>query len=148
MSDATRRAVLALGVIALVGGIAGLAYSSGQDLTAPRGARVGEFMHLNPLGSIISIVLALVALAAGWWRSHGLTLAASAGFWACVVLVALQANREPNLLGGTASTVAFHLGLAAGLLALALSERAAQRVDAGTDHVERDAAAGHPQQPG
>ncbi len=126
MSDATRRAVFTLGVIALVGGLAGLIYSSGQDLTASRGERVGEFMHLNPLGSVTTIILAVGTLAAGWRRSLVLTSAASAGFWLCVALVTLQANRVPNLLGGTASTVAFHLGLAAGLLALALAERAAQ----------------------
>ncbi len=45
----------------------------------------------------------------------------------CVVLVTFGANRPTNLLGGTASTVGFHLGPAAGLLTLVLAERAALR---------------------
>jgi hypothetical protein len=125
MTDTTRRAVLVLGAIAILGGLAGLVVSSGQAFTEPRGARVWELMHLNPLGSWVSIRLGALPLLAGWQRSRVIALVAAAGFLAAVLAVTFGANRPTNPLGGTASTVGFYLGPGAGLLALALAERAA-----------------------
>ncbi len=130
MSESTRRAVVVLGVLTLLGGIAGIVYSAGQSFTAPGGARVGELMHLNPLGSWVSIGLGGLTIVAGWRRSITLAFVAVAGFAACVVAVTLGANRDVNPLGGTASTVGFHLGPGVGVLALALAERAASRATA------------------
>lgn len=130
MSEPVRRAVLAVGLLVLIGGVAGLIVSSGQDLTEARGARVGAFMHLNPLGSWVSVGVGVLTVVAGVQRSRTLVLASALGFAICVVLVTIGANRSFNPLGGTASTVAFHLGPAAGLLALALAERAAEQADA------------------
>lgn len=129
MSEPVRRAVIVLGALILLGGVLGLVASSGQSLTEARGARVVELMHLNPLGSWISIGLGAIAIAAGILRSHLLALIASAGLLVCVVLVTFGANRPTNALGGTASTVGFHLGPAAGLLILSLAEHAAQQTD-------------------
>lgn len=125
MTDATRRAVLALGVLTVVGGLAGLVVSSGQAFTEPRGARVWELMHLNPLGSWVSIGLGALTLLAGWLRSAAVALLAAAGALAAVLAVTFGANQTTNPLGGTASTVGFFLGPGVGLLALVLAERAA-----------------------
>lgn len=137
MIEPVRRAVIIVGAIVLVGGIAGLIYSSGQDLTEPQGARVGAFMHLNPLGSWVSIALGALTVVAGVLRSRALTFVACLGLMICVVMVAFGANRSTNPLGGTASTVGFHLGPAAGMLALVLAERAAGRVGRLWDPDER-----------
>jgi hypothetical protein len=128
MSDTTRRAVLALGAIAVLGGIAGLWASSGQAFTEPRGARVWELMHLNPLGSWVSIALGTLTLLAGWLRSAVVALIAAVGLLVCVLAVTFGANQATNPLGGTASTVGFYLGPGVGLLALVLAERAATDV--------------------
>lgn len=133
MSTPVRRAVIVLGALVVLGGVLGLVASSGQPLTEPRGARVFELMHLNPLGSWISIGLGAIAIAAGILRAHLLALVAAVGLLVCVVLVTFGANRPTNLLGGTASTVGFHLGPGAGLLMLSVAERAAHRGEPTTE---------------
>lgn len=129
MTGPVPHAVITLGVIVLVGGIAGLIYSAGQDLMEVPGASVGAFIHLNPLGSWVSIALGSLTIVSGALRSRMLALSAAVGFLACVILVTFGANRPTNPLGGTASTVGFYLGPAAGLLALVLAERAADRAE-------------------
>lgn len=125
MSHATRICLLVLGALVLLGGIGGLAASAGQELTAPDGTRVGDLHHLNPLGSVVTIGLAVLTLVAGAIRSRSLVLLAGGLFAVGVVLVALGAERPVNPLGGSASTAGFFLGPAAALLALGLSEHAA-----------------------
>jgi len=143
MTEPVRRAVIVVGAIVLIGGIAGLIVSSGQDLTEPRGARVGALMHLNPLGSWVSIALGVLTIVGGVLRSHAAVLAASVGLFVCVVFVTFGANRPTNPLGGTASTVSFYLGPAAGLLALVLAERAAQQAASSSVEATDDAAREH-----
>lgn len=121
MSGRVRAAALVLGALGVIGGVAGLSFSSGQALAAAEGARIGAFMHLNPLGAIVSIVLGLVALAGAGLRRQLLVLAAAAGWLAAAVLTVVQSGREPNWLGGTAATLSFFLAVGAGLLALAIA---------------------------
>lgn len=133
MTEPVRRAVIVVGAIVLIGGIAGLIVASGQDFTEAEGARVGALMHLNPLGASVSIALGVLTVVGGVLRSHVVVLVASVGLLVCVLLVTVGANRPTNLLGGTASTVGFHLGPAAGLLALVLAERAARQASSSDD---------------
>jgi hypothetical protein len=127
MSRSSGRAVLTIGVLIVVGGIAGLITSAGQAFTEPDGARVASLMHLNPLGSWVSVALGLLTLAAGLRRSRSLALLAGVAALVGVAVVTAGANRPVNLLGGTASTVAFFLGPGVALLSLVLAERAAER---------------------
>lgn len=121
MTGGVRVAAMVLGALGVLGGVLGFAASSGQPFTAAEGVRIGELFHLNPLGSAVSVALGLVALAAGLLRQRTVVLAASAGWLIAALLTGAQSGREVNLLGGTASTLAFFLGLGAGLLALAIA---------------------------
>lgn len=131
MKGGVRTAALVLGALGVIGGLAGLSFSSGQAVTAAEGARIGAFMHLNPLGAIVSIVLGVVALAGAGLRLQPVVLAAAAGWLAAAVLTVVQSGREPNWLGGTAATLSFFLAVGAGLLALAIApdETGAGRTD-------------------
>jgi hypothetical protein len=135
-----RTAALVLGVVGVVGGVLGFLESAGQPFTAPEGARVGALFHLNPLGSAVAVALGAVTLAGAWSRQRAVTLAASAGWLVAALLTVAQAGREVNLLGGTGSTLAFFLGLGAGLLALAIAPdevgpgQAAPVADGGVAH--------------
>ena len=121
MKGGVRTAALVLGALGVIGGLAGLSFSSGQAVTAAEGARIGAFMHLNPLGAIVSVVLGVVALAGAGLRLQPVVLAAAAGWLAAAVLTVVQSGREPNWLGGTAATLSFFLAVGAGLLALAIA---------------------------
>jgi len=121
MNGGIRTAALVLGVIGVASGAAGFAVSAGQPFTAAEGARVGEFFHLNPLGSLVTLVLGLVALAGAVARLRAVVLGAAVGWLLAALQVVLQSGGGSNLLGGTASTLALFLGVGAGLLALALA---------------------------
>lgn len=118
-----RRAVLVLGALALAGGLGTLLIGlfEGQALLADRGARLGALMHLNPLGALVSTALACATLAAGALRSRMLVRVASAGWLLAALQVIAQSGRDPNVLGGTASTLAFFLAMGAGLAAIGLA---------------------------
>jgi hypothetical protein len=133
MNDSTRRALLGLGTIVLVAGIAGLVVSWGQAFTEPDGARIGSLLHLNPLGSLVSIGLGTLAIVAGLRRNHPASLVAAAGLLIAAALVVVGANRSVNPLGGTASTLALFLGAGVGVLTLTLAARAARRADTTQD---------------
>lgn len=121
MRGGVRTAALVLAGLGALGGVLGFLFASGQPLTAPEGARVGELFHLNPLGAIVSVALGAAALAGAALGRRALVLTASAGWLVAAILTVLQSGREVNLLGGTASTLAFFLGIGAGLLALAIA---------------------------
>jgi hypothetical protein len=125
MNGGIRTAALVLGVLGVLSGATGFAVSAGQPFTAAEGARVGELFHLNPLGSLVSVVLGLVALGGAAARLRAVVLASAVGWLLAALQVVLQSGGEPNLLGGTASTLALFLGLGGGLLALAVAPDAA-----------------------
>ena len=118
-----RRTVLVLGVLALVSGLGTLTLglAEGQELLAERGVRLGTLMHLNPLGSLVTIALAGVTIGAALARSRVLLLGASGGWLVAVAQTIAQSGRDPNVLGGTASTLAFFLAMAASLAAIGLT---------------------------
>jgi len=116
-----RTAALVLGALGVLSGAAGFAVSAGQPFTAAEGARVGELFHLNPLGSLVTLVLGLVALGGAVARVRAVVLAAAAGWLLAALQVVLQSGGQSNLLGGTASTLALFLAMGGGLLALAVA---------------------------
>ena len=132
MADPTvRRAVLVLGGLALVAGLSTLllGLADGQPFLATQGVRLGTLMHLNPLGALVTVALAVLTLAAGAVRSRLLVQLAAASWLLAALQVVAQGGREPNVLGGTASTLAFFLAMAAGLAAIGFTPDAGDRVE-------------------
>jgi hypothetical protein len=118
-----RRSVLLLGCLALLSGLGTLVMglAEGQEFLATRGVRLGTLMHLNPLGSLATIALAGMTIGAALGRSRVLLLGASAGWLLAVVQCIVQSGRDPNVLGGTASTLAFFLAMTASLAVIGLT---------------------------
>ena len=108
--DRVDRAVLAIGLLALVAGCA-----------TPLG-----YARLRGVGLVVTVVLGLLAMAAGWLARRQLALASGIGFLAAAVLQIVQlggraGDVEHGILDGNASTFALWLGLGVGLLALGLT---------------------------
>lgn len=142
MTGGIRTAALVLGVLGVLGGVLGLLFASGQPFTAAEGTRIGELFHLNTLGAIVSVVLGAVTLAGATLGRRVVVLAASAGWLLAALLTVLQSGGEPNLLGGTASTLAFFLGIGGGLGMLAIAPAETRADGAATDGAAGDRTAG------
>ncbi|MCP3757209.1 hypothetical protein [Streptomyces sp. TBY4] len=77
---------------------------------------------LGDAGTLVLLLLAAAAVAAGLSGVRSLIALAGAGFLAAAVLQLVQIGwTGANLLGGDGSTVALLLGFAVGLLALGLA---------------------------
>jgi hypothetical protein len=120
VSASLRRAVLVLGVLGLVSGVAGLIYSAGEPF-AGAGTRLGAFMSFNGLGAVVTLALAVLSLVAGVAGRRPLVLAAGVGHLLGALLVVVGLGLGVRLLGGNGSTLSYFLGLGFGLLALGLS---------------------------
>ncbi|QNE21364.1 hypothetical protein F1D05_29895 [Kribbella qitaiheensis] len=104
------RSAIALGVGAAASPLLGLG-----SQTPPR------LITLGTIGVIVTLVLAITALAGGYLHVRPLIMAAGAGFVAAAVLQTVQASLGgANTLGGDGSIVALYLGFAVGLLAIGL----------------------------
>ncbi|MCP3756986.1 hypothetical protein [Streptomyces sp. TBY4] len=77
---------------------------------------------LGGVGTLVLLLLAAAAVAAGFSGVRSLIALAGAGFLAAAVLQLVQIGwTGANLLGGDGSTVALLIGFAVGLLALGLT---------------------------
>lgn len=108
--DRLDRAVLAIGLLALA-----------AVVLSPLG-----YARLRGAGLVVTVVLGLLAVAAGWLARRPLALAAGIGFLAAAALQIAQLGGRPSavehgILDGNASTFALWLGLGVGLLALGLT---------------------------
>lgn len=113
--DRVDRAVLAIGLLALV---AVAVYPLG-------------YARLRGVGLVVTVLLGLLAVAAGWLARRQLALASGIGFLAAAVLQIVQlggtaGDVERGILGGNASTFALWLGLGVGLVVLGLTPGAAR----------------------
>lgn len=119
MTGAVRTAVVVLGVLGIVVGALGLAVAAGQPLTAPEGARIGAFVHVNLLGAGLTLVLGAVALVGAGLGARAIVAVSGAGWLVGALLTVLQSGRDPNLLGGSAATLGLFMAVGTGLLVLA-----------------------------
>lgn len=120
MSRQTARGAAALGSIAIVFGCWGLVAAREVGWIAPRGVRLGAFVHLTLSGATVLLVMGMLALAGAIVSRRWLVLA-SAGLGAVgVVLAVAGAGRDMNLLGASGSTLSLLIGLAAGLCAIGI----------------------------
>ena len=114
-----RRGLLVLSGIALAVGVGGLLAARDLPFTAARGEiLLGLGVSFNPLGALITIVLAAAAIWGALVAGRGLVLAAAGGFALAALQVLLQFGRATNWLGSRGSNLSFWLALAVGLLSL------------------------------
>ncbi len=105
------RAAAVLGVVSLVGAAAG------------RLKGTFGFIHLGHHGYLVVLILGLLAAVAGWFGLRILVVVTGAAYFVAAVVQALLIGRHSDPFGGDGSTVAFWLGLGAGLLAVGLTPR-------------------------
>ena len=118
MIDRVRRVELLVAAVALAAGALALLFARDLAFTSAQGARVGSLFSLNPLGALLTIALAVLALAAAASRAHRLVQAAGAGFLVAAAVQLAQSGRATNWLGGRPSTFSLLLAVAAGLIVL------------------------------
>jgi hypothetical protein len=81
----------------------------------------GKLVQFNPLGALVTLVLAALAYVGAWFRQRAMILVAALGFGACVIQVLVQFGRSSNVLGGRGGNLAVFLAFAVGLAVLALT---------------------------
>jgi hypothetical protein len=108
--DALDRAALALGVVSILS--AGFVFVEGNL----------QLVQIRAAGLVVSLVLGLLAVAAGWLGERALILATGAGFLlAAGIQLVMLAGGAGSFLGGNASTFSLWLGLGVGLIAVGLA---------------------------
>lgn len=134
-----RRAELVLAGLGLIVGVSGLVVARNVGFTSADGAILFErgddviwakLLQFSPLGAIVTVALASVALLGAWIRQRALVLAAAAGYAICSLQVIVQFGRSDNVLGVRGGNLALFLALTVGLAALALTD-VREPVDAG-----------------
>jgi hypothetical protein len=105
------RAVVALGVVSLVGAVVG------------RPGGTFAFVHLGHHGYLVALIGGLLAGVAGWFGLRLLVLATGVAYLVAAVVQALLIGRHSDPFGGDGSTVAFWLALGVGLVAVGLTPR-------------------------
>ena len=126
-----RRAQLVVCVVALAFALVGLVVARDLGFTARRGALIGptDFelatLTLNPLGALLSAMLAAVGAVGAWLHRRLLVTIAGGGFLVLAALVLVQWGGPTNWTGGRGSNISLWLGAGVGLLALVSAERGA-----------------------
>jgi hypothetical protein len=83
-----------------------------------------QLVQIGAIGLVVSLVLGLLAIAAGLLAERTLMLAAGAGFLlAAVAQLVMLSGGSSGFLGGNASTFSLWLALGVGLIALGMVPR-------------------------
>lgn len=119
---AARRAELWIAGLLLAVGLWGLVLARDGPFAGPAGTRIADSVQFSPLGALITIGLAAVALVGAAFDLSRVVLAAAGGFGvaAVAVLVALGGS---NSFGARGSNVSLLLGAGAGLAVLSLAPK-------------------------
>ena len=126
-----RWAELALGTLGLVVGIAGLIVARNAGFTSADGGILfqrtddmiwGKLFAFSPLGALVTIALAAIALLGAWIRARALVLVAAAGYAICALQVIVQFGRSDNVFASRGGNLSLFLALAVGLAILALAD--------------------------
>jgi hypothetical protein len=126
-----RRTELILAGVGIVVGICGLVAARDLEFTAAAGGVLfersddmiwGKLLEFSPLGAIVTIVLASVAMLGAWFRVRALVLIAAGGFAVCALQVIVQFGRSDNVFGVRGGNLALFLAMAVGLATLAVAD--------------------------
>lgn len=133
-----RKAETLLAGLGIAVGICGLVAARDLDFTSTTGAVLfersddmiwGKLFQFSPLGAIVTIVLASVAMLGARLRQPVLVLVAAGGFVICALQVIVQFGRSENVFGVRGGNLALFLALAVGLAALAIADHDANSDD-------------------
>jgi hypothetical protein len=120
---AARRAELWIAAAVLVVGLWGLALARQLSFTASRGARIADSVQFSPLGALVVVALAALALVGAALGTQKLVLASGAGFAATAIVTLALLGRGANWFGARGSNVSLLVGAAVGLVVLAAAPR-------------------------
>lgn len=130
MPDPGRRAGMVLSGFVLAAGAAGLWYARSLEFTEPEGAFVFPFSddyvwarqaQFNPLGALVTMATAVVALVGVVLRKRAIILAAALASLSAAAFTVVDLSRTEPVLGGRGGNVALLLALSLGLAALELT---------------------------
>lgn len=120
---AARRAELWIaGAVAVVGSW-GLVLARDLAFTDDRGARIADSVQFSPFGALVTIGLALVAVAGAAFDRQRVVLVAGVAFGLTATAVLLLLGQEANWFGARGSNASLLLGAGVGLAVLAATPR-------------------------
>ncbi len=126
-----RRAEAILAIGGIVIGICGLVVARNVGFTSADGGVLfersddmiwGKLFQFSPLGAMVTIGLAALALLGAWLGIRALTFVAAGGFALCAVQVIAQFGRTDNVFGVRGGNLALYFAMSIGLIALALAD--------------------------
>jgi hypothetical protein len=121
MSDPRRRAVITIGVIAIVIGFAGALNGATSPVFEAPGRSLLRFMAINLFGGLFSVAIGIVAIAAARRANRTLLLLCGAAFVAAALVNLVGIDRSFNVFGGHASLASVFLCFGTGFVAIALT---------------------------
>ncbi len=124
MMQARTRAVVTLGIVAIVAGIAAAVNARDQSLFANAGQQLGGLFALNLFGGILTSVLGVAAILGARAGRPEIVTIAGAIFLVGAAITLLRTATTLNFLGGHGATLSFLLMMGVGLVALAISPEA------------------------
>jgi len=129
MSARRAQAVGILALIAVVIGVLTLIAARNAPFALAGGVRLWRLLHMNMLGSVLTLGAGGLGIVAWRRRSVGLTLAAGVSFSVLALATLVTLGSDANFTGGRGDTFAFYLAMALGPLAIALTPEVQDQTD-------------------
>ena len=121
MSGTRRRAVITIGVIAIVIGLAGSLNGATSPVFEVPGRSLFRFMAINLFGGLFSVAVGILAIVAARRARTTLLLWCGAAFVVAALVNLVGIDRSFNVFGGHASLASVFLCFGTGLVAIALT---------------------------
>ena len=130
MSGRRAQVVGILALTAVVVGLLTLIAARNAPFALAGGVRLWRLVHMNMLGSVLTLGAGALGVVAWRRRSAGLALAAGAAFSVLALATLVTLGSDANFTGGRGDTFAFYLAMALGPLAIALTPEVQEAPDA------------------
>lgn len=121
MSGRRAQVVGVLALVAITVGVLTLVASRNEPFALAGGVRLWRLVHMNMLGSVLTLGAGVLGVVAWRRRSVGITLATGASFSMLALATLVTLGSDANFTGGRGDTFAFYLAMAIGPLAIALT---------------------------
>ena len=121
MSGRRARVVGVLAFVAIAVGVLTLVAARNEPVALAGGVRLWRLVHMNMVGSLLTLGAGVLGVVAWRRRSTGLALATGAMFSVLALATLVTLGSDANFTGGRGDTFAFYLAMALGPLAIALT---------------------------